>query len=75
MALFDYAPKYETEGETNKQYLTLTVGIQDHNRIMVMLVDDKGKTTSGFTFPLKDGKIFLSLLETAIKSLEAVETE
>ena len=77
MALFDYPDRDEKpkeEKEENRQF-TVTVGVQDRNRVMVMLVDEKWQTTSGFTLPIENAKVLLSLLDTAIKSIETVETE
>ena len=80
MALFDYPdrgekPKEEKEEKTENQQFTVTVGVQDRNRVMVMLVDEKWQTTSGFTLPIEDAKVLLSLLDTAIKSIETTDTE
>lgn len=80
MALFDYPnrdekSKEEKEEKTENRQFTVTVGVQDRNRVMVMLVDEKWQTTSGFTLPIENAKVLLSLLDTAIKSIEAVETE
>ena len=80
MALFDYPnrgekSKEDKEEKTENRQFTVTVGVQDRNRVMVMLVDEKLQTTSGFTLPIENAKVLLSLLDTAIKSIEAVETE
>ena len=80
MALFDYPnrdekTKEEKEEKTENRQFTVTVGVQDRNRVMVMLVDENWQTTSGFTLPIENAKVLLSLLDTAIKSLEAVDTE
>ena len=80
MALFDYPDRGEKskeekeEKEENRQF-TVTVGVHDRNRVMVLVVDDKWKAVSGVTLPIEDAKVLLSLLDTAIKSIEAVDTE
>ena len=80
MALFDYPDRGEKskeekeEKEENRQF-TVTVGVHDRNRVMILVVDDKWKAVSGVTLPIEDAKVLFSLLDTAIKSLEAVETE
>ena len=80
MALFDYPnrdekSKEDKEEKTENRQFTVTVGVQDRNRVMVMLIDEKWQTTSGFTLPIENAKVLLSFLDTAIKSIEAVETE
>ena len=80
MALFDYPDrdeksKEEKEEKTENRQFTVTVGVQDRNRVMVMLVDENWQTTSGFTLPIENAKVLLALLDTAIKSIESVETE
>ena len=80
MALFDYPnrdekSKEEKEEKTENRQFTVTVGVQDRNRVMVMLVDEKWQTTSGFTLPIEDAKVLFSLLDTAIKSIETTDTE
>ena len=80
MALFDYPDRGEKskeekeEKEENRQF-TVTVGVHDRNRVMVLVVDDKWKAVSGVTLPIEDAKVLFSLLDTAIKSIESVETE
>ena len=80
MALFDYPDrgeksKEEKEEKTENRQFTVTVGVQDRNRVMVLVVDDTWKTVSGVTLPIEDAKVLFSLLDTAIKSIESVETE
>ena len=80
MALFDYPDrdeksKEEKEEKTENRQFTVTVGVQDRNRVMVMRVGETWQTTSGFTVPIEDAKVLLSLLETAIKSIETTDTE
>ena len=80
MALFDYPDqdeksKEEKEEKTENRQFTVTVGVNDRNRVMVLVVDDTWKAVSGVTLPIEDAKVLFSLLDTAIKSLEAVETE
>ena len=80
MALFDYPDrdeksKEEKEEKTENRQFTVTVGVHDLNRVMVLVVDDTWKTVSGVTLPIEDAKVLLSLLDTAIKSIEAVDTE
>ena len=80
MALFDYPDRGEKskeekeEKEENRQF-TVTVGVHDLNRVMVLVVDDTWKTVSGVTLPIEDAKVLLSLLDTAIKSIETTDTE
>ena len=77
MALFDYPDRDEKskeEKEENRQF-TVTVGVHDLNRVMVLVVDDKWKAVSGVTLPIEDAKLLLSLLDTAIKSIETTDTE
>ena len=80
MALFDYPDRGEKskeekeEKEENRQF-TVTVGVQDRNRVMVLVVDDTWKAVSGVTLPIEDGKVLWSLLDTAIKSIETTDTE
>ena len=80
MALFDYhdrdeKSKEEKEEKTENRQFTVTVGVYDRNRVMVLVVDDKWKAVSGVTLPLEDAKVLLSLLDTAIKSIETTDTE
>ena len=80
MALFDYPDrdeksKEEKEEKTENRQFTVTVGVHDRNRIMVLVVDETWKAVSGVTLPIEDAKMLLSLLDTAIKSIEAVDTE
>ena len=77
MALFDYPDRDEKskeEKEENRQF-TVTVGVHDRNRVMVLVVDDKWKAVSGVTLPIEDAKVLFSLLDTAIKSIETTDTE
>ena len=77
MALFDYPnrdEKSKEEKEENRQF-TVTVGVNDRNRVMVLVVDDTWKAVSGVTLPIEDAKVLLSLLDTAIKSIETTDTE
>ena len=80
MALFDYPdrgekPKEEKEEKTENRQFTVTVGVHDLNRVMVLVVDDTWKAVSGVTLPIEDAKVLLSLLDTAIKSIETTDTE
>ena len=80
MALFDYPDrdektKEEKEEKTENRQFTVTVGVHDRNRIMVLVVDDTWKAVSGVTLPIEDAKVLLSLLDTAIKSIETTDTE
>ena len=80
MALFDYPDRNEKskedkeEKKENRQF-TVTVGVHDLNRVMVLVVDDTWKAVSGVTLPIEDAKTLLSLLDTAIKSIETTDTE
>ena len=77
MALFDYpdrGEKSKEEKEENRQF-TVTVGVNERNRVMVLVVDDTWKAVSGVTLPIEDAKVLLSLLDTAIKSIETTDTE
>ena len=80
MALFDYPnrdekSKEEKEEKTENRQFTVTVGVYDRNRVMVLVVDDTWKAVSGVTLPIEDAKLLLSLLDTAIKSIETTDTE
>ena len=80
MALFDYPDrdeksKEEKEEKKENRQFTVTVGVQDRNRVMVLVVDDTWKAVSGVTLPIEDAKMLLSLLDTAIKSIETTDTE
>ena len=80
MALFDYPDrdeksKEEKEEKTENRQFTVTVGVQDRNRVMVVVVDETWKAVSGVTLPIEDAKLLLSLLDTAIKSIETTDTE
>ena len=80
MALFDYPDldektKEEKEEKTENRQFTVTVGVYDRNRVMVLVVDDKWKAVSGITLPIEDAKVLFSLLDTAIKSIETTDTE
>ena len=83
MALFDYPDrgekskeeKEEKEEKTENRQFTVTVGVQDRNRVMVLVVDDTWKAVSGVTLPIEDAKVLFSLLDTAIKSIETTDTE
>ena len=80
MALFDYPDrdeksKEEKEEKKETRPFTVTVGVQDRNRVMVLVVDDTWKAVSGVTLPIEDAKVLLSLLDTAIKSIETTDTE
>ena len=83
MTLFDY-PDYPDQDEKSKEdkkektenrQFTVTVGVHDRNRVMVLVVDDTWKAVSGITLPIEDAKVLFSLLDTAIKSIETVDTE
>ena len=77
MALFDYPDRDEKsteEKEENRQF-TVTVGVNERNRVMVLVVDETWKAVSGVTLPIEDAKVLLSLLDTAIKSIETTDTE
>ena len=80
MALFDYPDRDEKsteekeEKKENRQF-TVTVGVHDLNRVMVLVVDETWKAVSGITLPIEDAKALLSLLDTAIKSIETTDTE
>ena len=80
MALFDYHDRDEKskedkeEKKENRQF-TVTVGVNERNRVMVLVVDDTWKAVSGVTLPIEDAKLLLSLLDTAIKSIETTDTE
>ena len=80
MALFDYPnrdekSKEEKEEKTENRQFTVTVGVYDRNRVMVLVVDETWKAVSGVTLPIEDAKVLFSLLDTAIKSIEATDTE
>ena len=80
MALFDYPDrdeksKEEKEEKTENRQFTVTVGVNERNRVMVLVVDDTWKAVSGVTLPIEDAKTLLSLLDTAIKSIETTDTE
>ena len=80
MALFDYPDrdektKEEKEEKTENRQFTVTVGVHDRNRVMVLVVDETWKAVSGVTLPIEDAKVLLSLLDTAIKSIETTDTE
>ena len=80
MALFDYPnrdekSKEEKEEKTENRQFTVTVGVQDRNRVMVLVVAETWKAVSGITLPIEDAKALLSLLDTAIKSIETTDTE
>ena len=77
MALFDYPDRDEKSKEEKKEnrQFTVTVGVHDRNRVMVLVVDDTWKAVSGVTLPIEDAKTLLSLLDTAIKSIETTDTE
>ena len=80
MALFDYPDrdeksKEEKEEKKENRQFTVTVGVHDRNRVMVLVVDDTWKAVSGVTLPIEDAKLLLSLLDTAIKSIETTDTE
>ena len=80
MALFDYPDrdeksKEEKEEKKENRQFTVTVGVYDRNRVMVLVVDDTWKAVSGVTLPIEDAKTLLSLLDTAIKSIETTDTE
>ena len=77
MALFDYPNRDEKskEEKTENRQFTVTVGVYDRNCVMVLVVDETWKAVSGVTLPIEDAKTLLSLLDTAIKSIEAVDTE
>ena len=80
MALFDYPnqdekSKEEKEEKTENRQFTVTVGVHDRNRVMVLVVDDTWNAVSGVTLPIEDAKTLFSLLDTAIKSIETTDTE
>ena len=77
MALFDYPNRDEKSKEEKKEnrQFTVTVGVNERNRVMVLVVDDTWKAVSGVTLPIEDAKVLLSLLDTAIKSIETTDTE
>ena len=80
MALFDYPDrdeksKEDKEEKTENRQFTVTVGVNERNRVMVLVVDDTWKAVSGVTLPIEDAKMLFSLLDTAIKSIETTDTE
>ena len=80
MALFDYPDrdeksKEDKEEKTENRQFTVTVGVNERNRVMVLVVDDTWKAVSGVTLPIEDAKVHFSLLDTAIKSIETTDTE
>ena len=80
MALFDYPnrdekSKEEKEEKKENRQFTVTVGVNERNRVMVLVVDDTWKAVSGVTLPIEDAKVLFSLLDTAIKSIETTDTE
>ena len=80
MALFDYPDrdeksKEEKEEKTENRQFTVTVGVNERNRVMVLVVDETWKAVSGVTLPIEDARTLLSLLDTAIKSIETTDTE
>ena len=80
MALFDYPDrdeksKEEKEEKKENRQFTVTVGVNERNRVMVLVVDETWKAVSGITLPIEDAKALLSLLDTAIKSIETTDTE
>ena len=80
MALFDYPDrdeksKEEKEEKTENRQFTVTVGVNERNRVMVLVVDETWKAVSGITLPIEDAKLLFSLLDTAIKSIETTDTE
>ena len=80
MALFDYPDrdeksKEEKEEKTENRQFTVTVGVNERNRVMVLVVDETWKAVSGVTLPIEDAKVLFSLLDTAIKSIETTDTE
>ena len=80
MALFDYPnrdekSKEEKEEKKENRQFTVTVGVHERNRVMVLVVDDTWKAVTGVTLPIEDAKTLLSLLDTAIKSIEITDTE
>ena len=80
MALFDYPDrdeksKEEKEEKKENRQFTVTVGVNERNRVMVLVVDDTWKAVSGVTLPIEDAKVLFSLLDTAIKSIETTDTE
>ena len=80
MALFDYhdrdeKSKEEKEEKTENRQFTVTVGVNERNRVMVLVVDETWKAVSGVTLPIEDAKVLFSLLDTAIKSIETTDTE
>ena len=80
MALFDYPnqdekSKEEKEEKTENRQFTVTVGVNERNRVMVLVVDETWKAVSGVTLPIEDAKVLLSLLDTAVKSIGTTDTE
>ena len=80
MALFDYPDqdeksKEEKEEKKENRQFTVTVGVNERNCVMVLVVDETWKAVSGVTLPIEDAKVLLSLLDTAIKSIETTDTE
>ena len=77
MALFDYPDRDEKSKEEKKEnrQFTVTVGVNERNCVMVLVVDETWKAVSGVTLPIEDAKLLLSLLDTAIKSIEITDTE
>ena len=77
MALFDYPDRDEKSKEEKKEnrQFTVTVGVNERNCVMVLVVDETWKAVSGVTLPIEDAKLLLSLLDTAIKSIETTDTE
>lgn len=73
MSLYDCPECYSTSERTSKkepEFLTVTVGIQDRNVVMIALLNKSGKMVTAITLPISEARTLITLLNSAINSLD-----
>lgn len=73
MSLYDWPECCSTSYSTSKkepESLTVTVGIQDRNAVMIALLNKSGKMVTAITLPISEARTLITLLKSAINSLD-----
>lgn len=73
MSLYDWTECYSTSENTTKkepESLTVTVGVQNRNVVMIALLNKSGKMVTAITLPINEARTLITLLNSAINSLD-----
>lgn len=73
MSLYDWPECYSTGESTSKkepESLTVTVGVQNRNVVMIALLNKSGKMVTAITLPINEARTLITLLNSAINSLD-----